>query len=105
MSKKQKDKDVDAEWTSANTPTPAVQDYLTELLRGTVGVHAEVTHRWGATVAYTESGFPVFRSLGDGVLVMGAYSGTGNVVGALFGRAAAQLALKGRSDLLTPFLD
>ena len=58
-----------------------------------------------ASVPYTETGLPVFRSLGDGVFVMGAYSGTGNVVGAIHGRGAAQLALTGRSELLSPFLD
>jgi hypothetical protein len=34
---------------------------------------------------------------------MGAYSGTGNVVGAILGRAAAQMALKGSSELSAPF--
>ena len=93
------------EWTSDDLPSDAIQDYLNRTLRVILGVRAEITHRWAATVAYTESGVPVFRSLGDGVYVMGAYSGTGNVVGALFGRAAAQLALTGRSELLSPFLD
>lgn len=95
----------DAEWTTETTTSSAVQDYLTSTLRQRLGVHADVTHRWAAVVAYTETGLPVFRSLGDGVCVMGAYSGTGNVVGALLGRGAAQLALTGRRDLLSPFLD
>lgn len=95
----------DAEWTTETTTSSAVQDYLTSTLRQRLGVHADVTHRWAAVVAYTETGLPVFRSLGDGVCVMGAYSGTGNVVGALLGRGAAQLVLTGRRDLLSPFLD
>jgi len=37
--------------------------------------------------------------------VMGAYSGTGNVVGAILGRAAAQMALSGSSALAEPFVD
>jgi glycine/D-amino acid oxidase-like deaminating enzyme len=37
------------------------------------------------------------------LIVMGGYSGTGNVVGAILGRAAAQRALTGRSALLDPF--
>lgn len=93
------------EWTSDDQPTDTIQDYLTRTLRAILGVRAAITHRWAATVAYTKRGIPVFRSLGDGVYVMGAYSGTGNVVGALFGRGAAQLALTGRSELLSPFLD
>ena len=95
----------DTEWTDSITPSTAIQDYLTRTLRSVLGVRAEVTHRWAASVAYTETGLPVFRSLGDGVFVMGAYSGTGNVVGAIHGRGAAQLALTGRSELLSPFLD
>lgn len=95
----------DAEWTTETTTSSAVQDYLTSTLRQRLGVHADVTRRWAAVVAYTETGLPVFRSLGDGVCVMGAYSGTGNVVGALLGRGAAQLVLTGRRDLLSPFLD
>jgi gamma-glutamylputrescine oxidase len=55
-------------------------------------------------VSYTESGLPLFRQLSKGLTVMGGYSGTGNVVGAVLGRAAAQLAVKGRSDLATHFL-
>jgi glycine/D-amino acid oxidase-like deaminating enzyme len=95
---------ADGEWTSESTPGAAVQEYLTSVLRTKLGVGAEVTHRWAAVVSYTETGLPVFRTLGDGVYVMGAYSGTGNVVGAILGRGAAQLALTGRSDLLSPFL-
>ncbi|MDH5234975.1 MAG: FAD-binding oxidoreductase [Gemmatimonadota bacterium] len=96
---------AESEWTPKSTPTAAIQDYLTSVLRTKLGVRAEVTHRWAAVVSYSRTGLPVFRALGDGVYVMGAYSGTGNVVGALFGRGAAQLALTGRSDLLSPFLD
>lgn len=100
-----RDIDADSEWTSQSTPTEQVQAYLTRTLREKLGVRAEVTHRWAAVVAYTDTGLPIFRALGDGVHVMGAYSGTGNVVGSILGRGAAQLALTGRSDLLSPFLD
>ena len=93
------------EWTSDDLPSDPIQDYLSRTLRSILGVRAEITHRWAATVAYTRTGLPVFRSLGDGVYVMGAYSGTGNAVGSLFGRGAAQLAFTGRSELLSPFLD
>ncbi len=94
----------DTEWTVTATPTPAIQDYLDRTLRERLGVRADVTHRWGATVSYTGTGFPIFESLGDGVHVVGAFSGTGNVVGSLLGRAAAQRALTGRTDLAMAFL-
>jgi len=94
-----RDQTPDTEWTLDATPTPFVQGYLERTLRERLGVHAPITHRWAASVAYTETGLPVFTSLGDGIQVLGGYSGTGNVVGALLGRAAAQRALTGRSAI------
>lgn len=95
----------ETEWTSDNAPSATIQDYLTRTLRDDLKVRADVTHRWAASVSYTETGLPVFRALGDGITVMGGYGGTGNVVGALLGRAAAQQALRGMSELAAPFLD
>jgi glycine/D-amino acid oxidase-like deaminating enzyme len=93
------------EWTTDSEPTALIQDYLTAVLRTRLGVQAEVTHRWGARVSYTETGLPIFEALGDGVRVIGAFSGTGNVIGSLLGRAAAQMALTGRSELAAPFVE
>lgn len=99
-----RDVDAEAEWTTDSTPSASVQEFLTRTLRDRLGVRADITHRWGANVSYTESGMPLFRDLGGGVRVVGAYSGTGNVVGALLGRAAVQQALTGRSALSDPFV-
>jgi glycine/D-amino acid oxidase-like deaminating enzyme len=55
-------------------------------------VSAPVTHRWAASVAYTKTGLPVLAEVRPGAWVIGAYSGTGNAIGALCGRAAARLA-------------
>jgi gamma-glutamylputrescine oxidase len=93
-----RDTTPETEWTGDDAPSDAIQDYLTRTLRDDLHVRAAVTHRWAASVSYTDTGLPVFRDLG-GVRVMGAYSGTGNVVGAILGRAAAQLAMRGRSEL------
>ena len=95
----------ETEWTTDSTPSATIQDYLTHTLRERVGVRAAITHRWGAAVSYSRTGMPIFRELGDGLQAVGAYSGTGNVVGALLGRAAAQRALTGRSAIADPFLD
>lgn len=100
-----RDTTPETEWTSDDAPSAPIQDYLTRTLRGDLKVRAEVTHRWSALVSYTDTGLPIFRSLGGGVTVLGAYSGTGNLVGAILGRAAAQLALRGTSELAAPFLD
>jgi gamma-glutamylputrescine oxidase len=80
------------EWTEDATPTERVQRLLDGVLER-IGVQVEVTHRWAATVAFSDSGLPVLEEVRSGVLAAGAYSGTGNVLGALCGRAAARLAL------------
>jgi len=83
------------EWTVAAEPTPAVQAGLDRLLRERVGVRsARVTARWAAPVSFRVGGIlPVCRDVGGNVWAVGGYSGTGNVVGSLYGRAAARLAL------------
>jgi glycine/D-amino acid oxidase-like deaminating enzyme len=58
-----------------------------------------VTHRWAASVGFTPDGMPLLEEVRPGVWVAGGYSGTGNVIGGLCGRAAAQLALRGASEL------
>jgi gamma-glutamylputrescine oxidase len=93
-----------AEWTTSTEPSPAIQAELERHLREVVGVEAQVTHRWAASVAYTDDGLPVFDEVLPGVRVFGAYSGTGNVIGAICGRAAARMALRGDDALAAPFM-
>jgi len=80
----------EAEWTTSTEPSEPVQSALTSLLLA-IGVDAPVTHRWAATVGYTKSGMPVLEQVRSGVWAIGGYSGTGNVIGALCGRAVASL--------------
>ncbi len=88
-----RDLDMEAEWGHDATPTPTIQAALDRVLRERIGVReASVTHRWAAIVGYTDDGLPVFGEARPGVWAAGAYSGTGNVVGALCGRAAARRA-------------
>jgi glycine/D-amino acid oxidase-like deaminating enzyme len=89
----------DAEWTSEATPTERVQNRLERFLRDELRVSAPVTHRWAASVSYSSSGLPVLGEVRPGVFALGAYSGTGNVIGALCGRAAARLATGEPSEL------
>ena len=91
------------EWTHDWTPSGVVQEKLERFLREELAVDAPITHRWAASVAYTESGLPVLEEIQPHVWVTGAYSGTGNVVGALCGRACAELALEGRSAIAEAF--
>lgn len=80
------------EWTGSGEPTELIQGLLEKFLRGHLKVRAAVTHRWAASVAYTTSGLPVLEQMGDKVWAVGAYCGTGNIVGVLSARAAVRLA-------------
>lgn len=88
-----RDRGGDAEWTDVAEPSARVQDLLEEYLREGLGVRAPITHRWAATVGYTDTYLPVAREARAGVWAIGGYSGTGNVVGAVLGRAAAHRAV------------
>ncbi|HET9003341.1 MAG TPA: FAD-binding oxidoreductase [Gemmatimonadaceae bacterium] len=90
----------DEEWTHDARPSEAVQQALERCLRERVRTRAPITHRWAAPVSYTPDGLPVVEQVRPGVWATGAYNGTGNVVGALCGRAVAQLAVSGRTELL-----
>ncbi|MFL5562595.1 MAG: NAD(P)/FAD-dependent oxidoreductase [Gemmatimonadaceae bacterium] len=90
----------DDEWTHDARPSDAVQQAIERCLRERVRTRAPITHRWAALVSYTPDGLPVVEEVRPGVWATGAYNGTGNVVGALCGRAVAQLAVSGRTELL-----
>ncbi len=90
----------DDEWTTRAEPSPVVQSALENFLRTHLRVQVAITHRWAATVAYTTSGLPIIEEVRPGVWATGAYSGTGNVLGALCGRGLAQLALNGSDTLV-----
>lgn len=94
-----RDHAMDEEWTLEHTPTERVQALLERFLRERIGVHAAITHRWAANVAYSNDGMPVLQEMREHIWAIGAYNGTGNVVGALCGRAVAQLAVTGRSSI------
>lgn len=87
-----RDHALEEEWTTESEPTENIQGLLERFLRQHLGVRAPVTHRWAASVAYTADGLPVLQQVQDRVWAVGAYSGTGNIVGALSARAAARLA-------------
>jgi glycine/D-amino acid oxidase-like deaminating enzyme len=98
-----RDQGGDAEWTHDATPCDAVQGLIAGFLRETLGIDAPITHRWAASVSYTDDGLPVLAEVEPGLWACGAYSGHGNTVGAICGRAAAQLAVTGASGLAAPF--
>jgi len=93
----------DAEWTDDVSPTDPVQRALERRLRETIGARAPVTHRWAASVGYTADGLPIAEQVRPKVWAIGGYSGTGNVIGALLGRAAARAVARGDDALLRAF--
>lgn len=85
-------RDKDSRSTVASTyhqPSDEVQKFLETTLRN-MGVSAPVTHRWAAPVAFTDSGLPIAEEIAENVIAVGAYSGTGNLVGRILGRAVAR---------------
>lgn len=94
-----RDRGGDHEWDSDATPTRPVQELLEAYLRDDLAVDAPITHRWAGTIAFTDDGLPVLEEVRRGVLACGAYSGTGNLIGRLAGRTAADLVIDGRSAL------
>ena len=94
-----RDRFLVAEWGQVDVPSEEVQVALEAMLRERTGIRAPVTHRWAGAVAFTENGVPVAEEVRPGVFAIGAYSGTGNVLGALYGRAAADWCVAGRFSL------
>lgn len=94
-----RDLDLEAEWGQPAETSLRVQAELERTLRDVIGTAAPVTHRWAGRSAYTADLLPVLEEIEPGVVVAGAYSGHGNVIGSLCGRGAAQLALSGATDL------
>lgn len=95
-----RDRTLETEFTDEAVITPEVQQGLDGILRHRIGVTAPVTHRWVGIVGYTPDGLPVVEEVRPGVWAIGGYCGTGNVVGAMCGRAVAQGLVNGASELL-----
>lgn len=98
-----RDQAEDEEWGAPAVPTERVQKCLNAELRR-LGARAPVTHRWAGRAAFTDDDLPVCQELMPGVLVVGAYSGHGNLLGTWCARAAADAALD-RAALRLPGTD
>ncbi len=92
------------EWTFESEPSDNIQARLTGFLRQDLNLTVKVTHRWAASVSYAKGVLPYFGQVRPCVWAVGAYSGTGNVLGAVCGRAIAQQAIIGKSDVADLFL-
>ncbi|MFA9431044.1 NAD(P)/FAD-dependent oxidoreductase [Egicoccus sp. AB-alg2] len=83
-----------AEEGAPPVPSDDVQRCLDAELRR-LGATAPVVARWAARAAFTADRLPVCEEVRPGVLVVGGYSGHGNLVGTACGRSAADVALDG----------
>jgi len=81
------------EWTTDRVPSAPVQAHLERVLREDVGTAAPVEHRWVGVVAFTPDRLPVLAEPAPGLLAVGGYSGTGNLVGPLCATWAADRLL------------
>ncbi|MGI8761211.1 MAG: NAD(P)/FAD-dependent oxidoreductase [Jatrophihabitantaceae bacterium] len=89
-----RDRHPESEWTADAEPSAPVQAYLDVLAARMAGAPVSVTHRWAASVGYTPDGRALCTDVA-GVLAVGGYNGTGNLVGPVAARAAVALALDG----------
>ncbi len=95
-----RDVEGDGAWTTDTDTTPEVQSRLEDFVRDRLGVTAPVSHRWAATVSFSDGILPVCETVSPGLSVAGAYNGTGNVIGRLCGEALADQYLAGGSTWL-----
>jgi gamma-glutamylputrescine oxidase len=86
------------EWSPVAATSAPVQAHLERLLRE-LGTAAPVEHRWAGVVGFTPDALPVLAEPEPGLLAVGGYSGTGNLVGPLCATWAAARLLGRRDDL------
>jgi glycine/D-amino acid oxidase-like deaminating enzyme len=90
-----RDRFVDEEWTHDAGPSPQVQAYIETVAARMAGGPVRVTGRWAASVGFTPDARPLCTLVDSGVVAIGGYNGTGNLVGPVAARAAVALALDG----------
>ena len=90
-----RDRFVEQEWTDEVEPSRPVQRHIERVAARMAGGPVTVRHRWGASVGFTADGRPLCTEVEPGVVAIGGYNGTGNLVGPVAARAAVALALDG----------
>jgi glycine/D-amino acid oxidase-like deaminating enzyme len=100
------DLDGDASYTSREEGSPAIWERLERYIAGDLGLApVAVTHRWVGVVAYGGDGRPHAGPVPGrpGLHVLGGYSGHGNLLGYVAGRAVADRIATGESPDLALF--
>jgi glycine/D-amino acid oxidase-like deaminating enzyme len=88
-----RDRFAEAEWTDATEPTADVQGYIDGVAARMAGRPVQVTARWAASVGFTADARSLCTVVEDGLVAVGGYNGTGNLVGPVAARAAVALAV------------
>ena len=95
------DLDGDGSYTDREQGSTRLWDHLARYVRDELGLDTEITHRWVGVVGYSDDGRPYVEEVRGrpGLHVLGGYSGHGNLMGRLAGRAVAdRIATGARAD-------
>jgi gamma-glutamylputrescine oxidase len=90
-----RDTTLEAEYTTAEETTEAIQAQIEELVRELLGRLPRITHRWAGLFGTTADRLPLVGPVPgrDGVWVAAGYSGHGNVMGLACGELVARAIL------------
>jgi glycine/D-amino acid oxidase-like deaminating enzyme len=88
-----RDRFLDDEWTADAEPSQPVQAYIETVAGRMAGGPVRATHRWAASVGFTPDDRPLCTRVADGLVAVGGYNGTGNLVGPVAARAAVAFAV------------
>jgi gamma-glutamylputrescine oxidase len=92
------DLDGSGSYTSEERGDPRIWERLERYLSDELGIRgAVVTHRWVGVVGFSDDSRPFAGQVRDGLYALGGYSGTGNLIGLIAGRAVAEHIQSGQS--------
>jgi gamma-glutamylputrescine oxidase len=86
-------------YTDVEEGNPLVWERLERYVHEDLGQPgAEMTHRWVGIVGFSEGDRPFAGQVDEGLYALGGYSGHGNLIGFIAGRAVAEQIATGRSS-------
>jgi gamma-glutamylputrescine oxidase len=83
------------EWTVDAEPSEPVQRYIEALAERMAGQPVSVERRWAASVGFTDDDRGLCADVAEGVIAIGGYNGTGNLVGPAAARSAVATLVDG----------
>ena len=93
------DLDGPASYTSEERGDPRIWERLEQYLAGELGIEGPtITHRWVGVVGFSDDSRPFAGEVREGLYALGGYSGTGNLIGLIAGRAVGERIATGHSE-------